>query len=74
MGRPGLSLVILVVAAIALVGCGSRKWVKPGVTADQQATDERRCTREFLTPGAGGAVRNYAVDPDCMRNKGYKLE
>jgi len=71
---PGLRLAVLIIAAVAFAGCASETWSKPGVAADQQEADERRCTREFLTPGAGGAVRNYAVDPDCMRKLGYKLE
>ncbi len=68
-------LFLLGFAVITLASCGTKKdWIKTGATADQIERDKIKCTREFLTRGAGGAVRNKTVDRKCMNKLGYRLE
>jgi len=68
-------LFLLGIAVTFLVSCAAnKKWGKSGATTDQIERDKIRCTREFLTPGAGGAVRNKTVDRKCMIKLGYKFE
>ena len=74
VGTWGVMTAALTVVLTVLTGCADRNWTKPGMTSQQLDLDKGRCTREFLTPGAGGAVRNYAVDAECMRNLGYTRE
>lgn len=73
--RINVVLLLLGFAAIFFVGCAIKKdWSKAGATVDQIKRDKIKCTREFLTPGAGGAVRNKTVDRNCMHKLGYKLQ
>jgi hypothetical protein len=73
--RINVVLLLLGFAVIFLVSCAVKKdWGKAGTTTDQIERDKIKCTREFLTPGAGGAVRNKTVDRNCMKSLGYKLE
>ena len=66
------AVVISAVAAVFLLaGCAPKQWTKEGASAEQVEQDKARCTREFLTPGAGGAVRNKGVEPACMEKLGY---
>ncbi len=79
-----LRIAIIVAAGIALAGCNTVSWEKPGASAQQKKVDLAQCEYEaeqgspIMGRGDGPAIqagiRSAQLESLCMKARGYERQ
>ena len=71
-------IVAMVVVAVALAGCATEAWHRPGATEADARADMAACESAVQRSGAGsgiyGSVTGYDYFHRCMAARGYHAE
>ena len=72
--RLQLTVLVAMIGAFALGGCGKYYWSKPGSTRDQFDADSRDCAKQATVSPAAAPSIEQEVYRSCLSARGYVRE
>ena len=66
-----LTVLVAMIGAFALGGCGKYYWSKPGSTRDQFDADSRDCAKQATVSPAAAPSIEQEVYRSCLSARGY---
>jgi hypothetical protein len=69
-----LTVLVAMIGAFALGGCGKYYWSKPGSTRDQFDADSRDCAKQATVSPAAAPSIEQEVYRSCLSARGYVRE